>query len=272
MAAAAVAATGASTLAPNPVSKFAPAPQSADVIVIGAGLAGLTAANVCVEHGLKTIVVEASGYIGGRVKTHELLADFPIELGAEFVHGPTNALMSLVKKFGLDSEQIFTWAHGDGGPGPEHPVNGGLAYYWFGRTKKWVRFDADDKEMQAFHQALWDIEELDVSQWAPTDTITDYLRKKGVNPRYFAMADAGYSNTLCNNSSELSIIGAAKLFQGVITCASPSFALFRPLIVIACTLSLSLALSLCPVLCGSLMRTVRVNYVSCRRGSRFSLK
>ncbi len=39
---------------------------------------------------------------------------------------------------------------------------------------------------------------------------------KGVNPRHFALADAGYANTLCNTSSQLPILGAAKLFQAVL--------------------------------------------------------
>ncbi len=34
----------------------------------------------------QTIVVEAAGYVGGRVKTHELLTEYPIELGTVFGH------------------------------------------------------------------------------------------------------------------------------------------------------------------------------------------
>ena len=48
-------------------------PQQFDVVVIGAGLAGLTAATVCHENGLDVCVLEAQSRIGGRV--HSLYAD-----------------------------------------------------------------------------------------------------------------------------------------------------------------------------------------------------
>ncbi len=49
------------------------------------------------HQGLRAILVEAAGYVGGRVLTHRYFADFPVELGAEFVHGPTNILMETVR-------------------------------------------------------------------------------------------------------------------------------------------------------------------------------
>jgi monoamine oxidase len=59
-----------------------------DVIVIGAGAAGLAAARVLAEAGRSTAIVEARDRIGGRVWT-QVLDGFPmpIEVGAEFVHG-----------------------------------------------------------------------------------------------------------------------------------------------------------------------------------------
>ena len=49
------------------------APQQYDVVVIGAGLAGLTAAAVCHDNGLDVCVLEAQSRIGGRV--HSLYAE-----------------------------------------------------------------------------------------------------------------------------------------------------------------------------------------------------
>jgi monoamine oxidase len=59
-----------------------------DVIVIGAGAAGLMAARVLRQHGLSVNVLEAGDRVGGRVRTlYDTNAGVPVELGAEFVHG-----------------------------------------------------------------------------------------------------------------------------------------------------------------------------------------
>jgi monoamine oxidase len=59
-----------------------------DVIVIGAGAAGLMAARELARAGKRVVVLEGSQRVGGRVLTlFETRAGMPIELGAEFVHG-----------------------------------------------------------------------------------------------------------------------------------------------------------------------------------------
>jgi monoamine oxidase len=62
--------------------------NDADVIVIGAGAAGLTAAAELAEAGRSVTILEARDRIGGRMFTlHDPRFQFPIELGAEFIHG-----------------------------------------------------------------------------------------------------------------------------------------------------------------------------------------
>ena len=72
------------------------------VIVIGAGAAGLAAAERLVSDGLEVTVLEASGRVGGRIRHLEGFADFDIELGAEEVHGLENCLVPLVEASGAD--------------------------------------------------------------------------------------------------------------------------------------------------------------------------
>jgi monoamine oxidase len=63
-------------------------PESADVIVIGAGAAGLSAAVELGRTGLSVLILEARDRIGGRIFTrHDPACPYPIELGAEFIHG-----------------------------------------------------------------------------------------------------------------------------------------------------------------------------------------
>ena len=57
-----------------------------DVVVIGAGMAGVTAARDCARAGLDVVVVEAQDRIGGRMFTARDFCDYPVEQGAEFVH------------------------------------------------------------------------------------------------------------------------------------------------------------------------------------------
>ncbi|HUF84702.1 MAG TPA: NAD(P)/FAD-dependent oxidoreductase [Acidimicrobiia bacterium] len=58
----------------------------ADVLVIGAGMAGVTAARECARAGLDVIVVEAQDRVGGRVHTARDFCEHPVEQGAEFIH------------------------------------------------------------------------------------------------------------------------------------------------------------------------------------------
>jgi len=64
--------------------------DSVDVVIVGAGAAGLEAARVLRERGRTVLVLEASERIGGRIFTHhDPRVGVPVELGAEFIHSET---------------------------------------------------------------------------------------------------------------------------------------------------------------------------------------
>ncbi|MGH7497348.1 MAG: flavin monoamine oxidase family protein [Gemmatimonadales bacterium] len=78
-----------------------------DVLVIGAGVAGLAAARRLTGAGRRVMLIEARDRIGGRVHTiRPAGATRPIELGAEFVHGHSNTLWPLLSEAGLPTEPV----------------------------------------------------------------------------------------------------------------------------------------------------------------------
>ena len=78
-----------------------------DVVIIGAGAAGLAAAKTLSSAGLDVCVLEARDRIGGRIHTHhDPAADVPIELGAEFVHGRPPETLNLVRQSGISTEPV----------------------------------------------------------------------------------------------------------------------------------------------------------------------
>jgi monoamine oxidase len=78
---------------------LARSPVPVDVLVVGAGAAGLAAAAELTRAGRSVLVVEARDRIGGRCHTRRLPGiPAPVELGAEFIHGRPAETISLLKR------------------------------------------------------------------------------------------------------------------------------------------------------------------------------
>ena len=76
--------------------------ENLDVIVIGAGAAGLMAAWEIIQTGKKVLIIEARNRIGGRIHTiYDEKFSLPIEGGAEFIHGDLPLTKLLLKKAGI---------------------------------------------------------------------------------------------------------------------------------------------------------------------------
>jgi monoamine oxidase len=71
--------------------------QEIDVLIIGAGAAGLTAWRKLHSAGLRVVLLEARKRIGGRILT-DYSTSSPIELGAEFVQGKPEAVWPILEK------------------------------------------------------------------------------------------------------------------------------------------------------------------------------
>ncbi len=91
------------------------------VIIVGAGSAGLMAGYMLQRYGIDFQILEASSTFGGRMKKAEGFADFPIDLGAEWIHTSPTIFARLINDDEADGNvelipynpaSISTWNNG----------------------------------------------------------------------------------------------------------------------------------------------------------------
>lgn len=90
-----------------------------NILIIGAGAAGLAAGFLLKHLGVSFTIVEASTVFGGRLKRADHFADFPIDLGAEWIHTEPSILQDIAhnKQLEIDiinynPQNISTWKNG----------------------------------------------------------------------------------------------------------------------------------------------------------------
>jgi monoamine oxidase len=87
-----------------------PRTQEADLVVVGAGLAGLAAAREAAGSGASVVVVEARDRVGGRVLNHDIGGGAVVEVGGQWI-GPTqDRLAALAKELSVETFPT----HGEG--------------------------------------------------------------------------------------------------------------------------------------------------------------
>ena len=92
--------------------------RNCDVLILGAGAAGLASAEKLAQKGLNVLILEARNRTGGRIFTmRDPSSSLPIELGAEFIHGSPKETFAVVGAAGLsvydilDSHQYYDGKH-----------------------------------------------------------------------------------------------------------------------------------------------------------------
>jgi len=80
---------------------------AADIIIIGAGLTGLTLAKNLQEQGKSFLILEARDRIGGRIHTVECDDGVKVELGATWFFPNFKNLFSLIKELGVSLKEQY---------------------------------------------------------------------------------------------------------------------------------------------------------------------
>ena len=99
-----------------------------DVLILGAGMAGLAAARALAERGVRVRVLEAQERVGGRVSSRTV-DGATVELGAEFVHGRPAELWALIEEAGVETterEGTMLRAGFDGSVEEDDPQDAGM--------------------------------------------------------------------------------------------------------------------------------------------------
>ncbi|MEL7256307.1 MAG: NAD(P)/FAD-dependent oxidoreductase [Pseudomonadota bacterium] len=93
-------------------------PTETDVIVVGAGVAGLSAASALSARGVELVVLEAADHTGGRCVTDTTLVSQPFDKGASWLHSAQiNPLARLGERMDVEfhkSQWVWEWVHGGG--------------------------------------------------------------------------------------------------------------------------------------------------------------
>jgi monoamine oxidase len=165
-------------------------------IVIGAGIAGLSAGYHLQKAGREVIVLEARDRIGGRVWTSRDFVDIPVEFGAELIHGDTVNTWEWVNKLGL---KTLHW----------QKTSDSMVRMEDGRWLTMQDARAISPEFDVTRS--WDLG--DVADPLPDEDLQTYLKRIGFTDEQLRYVQRSFANAEGDNMELLNAAAHAHLFQ-----------------------------------------------------------
>ncbi len=174
--------------------------QDREVVIIGAGVAGLACAQRLQESGVDFVVLEASDRIGGRIQTNFSLAGGrPFEVGALMVHGQRVVTHRWIREFGLHARPLPTtrrarfWRNGRL---ERLPLPGNLLHRTIG--------------VRAFYQGAWVLPKRLVAYDGPDVSLAEWLARQDALPAAKLLVSLLYAHASAADDDALGVRGPAE--------------------------------------------------------------
>ena len=182
--------------------------ERVDVVVVGAGFAGLTAARLLANAGRSVVVLEARDRVGGRTCTEEHLGTW-IDLGGQWIGPGQDRIVALVDELGFGTYPQ-TEAGDDvilDGDGPRRVAN--------------VAFGFDDDELTSYLELVGALEAM--ADQVPLDapwsaqqalewdamSLAEWVRTRDVGARVAGLFEVGVQAVFAASSAQMSLLHAA---------------------------------------------------------------
>jgi prolycopene isomerase len=144
-----------------------------DVIVVGAGIAGLGVAGLLQRKGLKTLVLEKSKTPGGRAKTKDLPGGWRLDTGTHCVdNGDKSAVADLLRKVGKE----IAWTR---------TIEGMMVYdkgKWLHSADYFNMSDEENKEVAALVTSFVTMPDAEIDRLDKV-SLADFMKEKVTSPK-----------------------------------------------------------------------------------------
>lgn len=160
------------------------------VLVIGAGVSGLYAAQLAKSKGGQVTILEASSRLGGRIRPLTDFSDFTIELGAEEIHGQESL--------------YFEWVND---AGTSFVTADSRDFLFDGNLLRDVDTLSGNSNFQLVEAIYTEVDDGEYS--GPDQSVLSYLQSSGVNPTFLPYGNTILANEYGTSAERISVLGAS---------------------------------------------------------------